>query len=82
MEETLTLTRVIENINYVYGQKLTIALFIFVLLEIVALIIISRKKPGIHIKQVRANENSIENNTPIFCFIGTITLIHQITSAN
>ena len=45
MEETLTLARVIENINYVYGEKLVKALFLFVLLEIVALVFITKKKP-------------------------------------
>lgn len=45
MEETLTLSRVIENINYVYGEKLVKALLLFVLLEIVALVFISKKKP-------------------------------------
>lgn len=45
MEETLTLARVIENINYVYGEKLVKALLVFVLLEIVALLIAIKKKP-------------------------------------
>lgn len=45
MEETLTLSRVIENINYVYGEKLVEAMLLLVLLETVALIVIYKKKP-------------------------------------
>lgn len=44
MEEALTFTRVIENINYVYGERLVKFLLLLVLLETVALIVISKKR--------------------------------------
>lgn len=52
MEETLTFARVIENINYVYGEKLVKAILLFFVIEVFVYTFLLCKKPDM-IKKFR-----------------------------